>query len=286
MSAAALCTYPYASPLDSRAPVRLPALARPRLWRVVAIAIGTALWLSGCETPKPPPVTPPAGPSAEEIARTQRLDRAHMNLSEGLKAYENGNYDDAQRNILLSLDSGVLTVPLQINARKHMAFINCLTNREASCREEFEKIIALDAKFELPAAEAGHPNWGPVFRNLRADIEARKSGRPAPPPRVSTGGEKLLLEAMGAYDAADYNKAIKLFQDAQREGLSEPDRVKAIKHSAFSYCVSNRSALCKTEFEKIFAIRPDFNLEPAEAGHPSWGPSFRAVKNKQKSAKK
>jgi tetratricopeptide (TPR) repeat protein len=251
-----------------------------------AIAVGVMLCISGCETPKPPSATP-AGPSAEEVARTQRIERAQKNLAEGLKFYESGNYDEAQRGILLALDSGLLSVAQQIDARKHMAFINCLTNREASCREEFEKAIALDPRFALPAAEAGHPNWGPVFRNLRADIETRKNGRtaPVPTPRALAGGEKLLLEGMSAYEAADFNKAIKLFQDAQKEGLAEPDRVKAIKHSAFSYCVTNRNALCRAEFEKIFAIRPDFNLEPAEAGHPSWGPSFRGVLAKQKAAK-
>ena len=80
------------------------------------------------------------------------------------------------------------------------------------------------------------------------------------------------------------HKAIKAYQDALKETISDEDKIRATKFSAFSYCLSNRPSLCRAEFEKLLLLKPDFDLEPAEAGHPSWGPSFRTVKNKQKAA--
>lgn len=239
-------------------------------------AVCVALLMAGCATPPPTP----SGPSPDEIAKQQRLDRASGNITEGLKLYENGSYDDAIKNFLLALDSGVLTTAQQLNARKHMAFVYCVSNREANCREEFEKSIAIDAKFELSAAEAGHPVWGPVFRNVKTELENRRSGRAffAPAPKAPTAGEKLLTEAMAAYDAADYIKSVKGFQDALKETLSADNQQKARKFSAFSYCLSNRMTLCQQEFEKILQQQPDFDLAAAEAGHPSWGPSFRRAK--------
>jgi Tfp pilus assembly protein PilF len=240
------------------------------------------LLLAGC-------VVPPSqtSPSPEDIARAQRLERAKNNLNDGLKQYDAGNYDDATKNFLLALDSGVLTVPQQLVARKNMAFIHCVSNREASCREEFEKAFALDPAFDLTPAESGHPTWGPVFRQVKEAIEFRKSGRPVPqkvaPP---TAAEKMINEGIAAYDATEYNKAIKLFSDALKESPTASEQIKALKFMAFSYCLTNRMTLCRAEFEKILAIQPGFELEPAEAGHPSWGPSFRTVKAKQKQTKK
>ena len=143
------------------------------------------------------------------------------------------------------------------------------------------KVLALDNKFDLTPAEAGHPLWGPVFRNLKAELDAKRSGRPLPTTApLLSAGEKLLAEAMTLYDAAEFAKAIKLYQDAIKAMLSTDEEIKARKFSAFSYCLTNRVTLCRAEFEKVLVLKPDFDLETAEAGHPSWGPSFRAVKSR------
>ena len=265
--------------------IYLPSLPNRRLsshWiRLVASAAMITL-VAGCALPPKAPV----GLSAEEVARQQRLERAQANLSDGLKKYDSGNYDEAIKNFLLALDSGQLNVAEQVIARKHMAFVHCLSGREANCREEFEKVIALDAKFELSPAEAGHPTWGPIYRLVRTEVELRRSGRalPAATAKSLSPGEKSMLSGMKAYDDADYNNAIKVLQDALRETLSDADQIKAHKFIAFSYCLTNRMMQCRAEFEPIFKLDANFDLEPAEAGHPSWGPSFRAVKAKQKPA--
>jgi tetratricopeptide (TPR) repeat protein len=245
----------------------------------LVIGLILAFIITGCAVPP----TQPTGPTPEEIARQQRLERANVTLNEATKQYESGSYNEAMKSFLVALDTGVLTTAQQVTARKQMAFIHCVSSREVNCREEFEKAFALDTKFDLSPAEAGHPIWGPVFRNLKNDIEARRSGRPtAPPPKVLTAGEKLMADAMAAYDMPDYNKAIKGFQDAIKETLSLDDQLKARKFTAFSYCLTNRVTLCRQEFEKILQAKSDFELAPAEAGHPSWAPSFRAAKARQK----
>ena len=252
-----------------------------RYWISLFTSAALISLVAGCAIP---PKTPSA-PSAEEVARQQRLARAQTNLSDALKKYDSGNYDDAINNFLVALDSGQLTGPEQLNARKHMAFIHCLSGREANCKEEFEKIIAFDPKFGLSPAEAGHPIWGPIYRLARTEIDLRRSGRTLPlaTEKPMSAGEKLIQEATTIYDNADYNRAIKIFQDALKESLSTANQIAVHKFIAFSYCLTNRMTLCRTEFESILKLDANFDLAPAESGHPSWGPSFRAVKGKQKS---
>ena len=93
--------------------------------------------IAGCAVPP----LKPSLPTAEETTKQQRLERAQTNLNDGLKKYDIGGFDEAFQNFLLALDSGQLTLAEQLTARKHMAFIHCLSGREANCKEEFEKVI-------------------------------------------------------------------------------------------------------------------------------------------------
>ena len=87
-------------------------------------------------------------------------------LNAGLKQYEEGDYPDAQKSLAAALEQG-LSEREQVDARKHLAFIYCASNRERQCRDEFRKALAVDPSMELAPAEAGHPMWGPVFRSLK-----------------------------------------------------------------------------------------------------------------------
>ena len=51
-----------------------------------------------------------------------------------------------------------------------------------------------------------------------------------------------------------------------------------MKFVAFSHCLKERYATCKTAFIKIYEVNPEFDLTPAEAGHPSWTKTFAAAK--------
>lgn len=97
-----------------------------------------------------------------------------------------------------------------------------------------------------------------------------------------TAGTGYLEEGMRNYEEGNYRTAQRRLQFALEEGLGRPDRVKAHKYLAFIACVSGQQLTCREEFGIAFELDPKFDLEPAEAGHPIWGPVFKSVKAKQK----
>ena len=95
--------------------------------------------------------------------------------------------------------------------------------------------------------------------------------------------EQALSAGIKSYEDGNYRAASKELQDALDEGLTfDSDKVRAHKYLAFIHCVSNREKLCKEEFRKVFVLDSKFELEPAEAGHPIWGPVFRSVKGERR----
>ena len=95
-------------------------------------------------------------------------------------------------------------------------------------------------------------------------------------------GEADLAAGIRSYEDGNYNAATRQLQSALKAGLNSFGQVKAHKYLAFINCASGRESRCREEFQKILHIAPDFELEPAEAGHPTWGPVFRSVKAQQK----
>jgi Tfp pilus assembly protein PilF len=88
-------------------------------------------------------------------------------LAEGVQNYEEGNYKVAKRRLQFALEEG-LSRPDRVNAHKFLAFIACVSSQPLTCREEFATALELDPKFELDAAEAGHPIWGPMFKSVKS----------------------------------------------------------------------------------------------------------------------
>lgn len=91
-------------------------------------------------------------------------------------------------------------------------------------------------------------------------------------------GEAALAVGIRQYEDGKYPEASESLHTALYQGLSSADRVKAHKTLAFINCVSSRPAACREEFRRALAIDPALELVAAEAGHPIWGPVFRAVK--------
>jgi tetratricopeptide (TPR) repeat protein len=226
-------------------------------------------------------------PQVPTISDSQLRDRARENLAQGVELYNAGRYAEAQKQLTAALDHGVLTRSEQGNARKHLAFIHCASGREAQCRDEFRKALEIDPNFDLTMAEAGHPIWGPVYRDVRAKLSmAAAAAAPKPAPR--SGAEGVLDDGLAKYAAGNFEAAQKQLAAAYKQGLaSRQDQVTALKHSAFSLCLLEKKVACRNEFVKIFAIDANFDLAPAEAGHPSWSKTFaEAKKRAQKPAAK
>ena len=95
---------------------------------------------------------------------------------------------------------------------------------------------------------------------------------------VSSPGAGTLRTGLRQYDDGAYAESAKSLQSAIGQGLNDPERAEAHKHLAFIHCAANRVGPCREEFRKAIAANPALELAPAEAGHPIWGPVFKAVK--------
>jgi Tfp pilus assembly protein PilF len=214
------------------------------------IAAGLLMALAGCGTQ-------PMRDLRDQLREFFQLGDGGSALRMGLRQYNNGQYAEAARSLQTAIDLG-LTDAESANAHKHLAFINCAAQRERACRDEFRRALRADPQLELSPAEAGHPAWGPVFASLKV----------ASPFKI----------ALQQYEAGDYDESAKSFEGALRQGLGDKERASAHKHLAFIHCAAQRERECRDEFRKALAADPALELEPAEAGHPVWGPVFRAVK--------
>ena len=87
------------------------------------------------------------------------------------------------------------------------------------------------------------------------------------------------------FTLSDEEEAQKLYESALKEGLkNKADQVKAMKHIAFSLCLQERWRECRAAFLRIYDVDPDFDLTPAEAGHPSWTKTFAGAKAQARKA--
>jgi Tfp pilus assembly protein PilF len=99
-------------------------------------------------------------------------------LSAGIKSYEEGEYKDSAKLLKESLTKGLPDKADQVKAHKYLAFIYCVSDREKECANEFKKAFELDPNFELQAAEAGHPLWGPVYRSVKGAKATPEKNKP------------------------------------------------------------------------------------------------------------
>jgi Tfp pilus assembly protein PilF len=111
--------------------------------------------------------------------------------------------------------------------------------------------------------------------------EPEPAKEPAMPPQIPTPSksEQELERGIKSYEEGQYKTAARHLQAALGAGLdAKRDQARAYKYLAFIACVSGREKLCRDAFYKALDADPKLDLEPAEAGHPIWGPVFRSVK--------
>ena len=135
-----------------------PAHCRRPTALLPLVLLGMAA-LAGCSTP-PPPAPPPTG-LAEVIERP-----AERALLDGIRAYDDGQYAQAEKSLNKALNAGLQSARDRATAHKLLAFITCTSERLADCKRQFREARAADAAFALSRSEAGHPVWGPVYRSV------------------------------------------------------------------------------------------------------------------------
>ncbi len=146
--------------------------------RMLCPAIASiALLCAACATTEPqeaPPPTPSVAP-AKPRGETPKppapvVSKGAQDLAEGVRSYENGAYKNAAKQLQKALDSGLDAAAEQTSAHKYLAFMHCAAGRKTACRKEFRMSFAADPNFSLEPGEAGHPVWGPVFRQVKSEL--------------------------------------------------------------------------------------------------------------------
>ena len=125
---------------------------------IAFVAACGALQLAGCAAPKPAPA--PSG-LAELLERP-----AERTLVEGIRAYDDGQYVQAETSLKRALATGLASARDKATAHKLLAFITCSSERLAECEAAFRAARAADPAFVLSRSEAGHPMWGPVYTRV------------------------------------------------------------------------------------------------------------------------
>lgn len=117
------------------------------------------------------------------------------------------------------------------------------------------------------------------FKDITKDITAALDpDAPKPKPAPTRSADELLTAGVAQYEEGNYAAAQRLLQSSLAEGIpTRASQARAYKYLAFIYCVTDRAAQCREQFNNAFSADPGFALTPAESGHPSWGPVYRSV---------
>ena len=121
----------------------------------LALALAAAL-IAGCMQ-----VAPPLG-----LLDVSARPAEHALLA-GMKAYDDAQYDSADRLFREALALGLVSPRDRAEAHKRLAFIQCAAGRLGECETEFKLARQADRTFALDKSEAGHPVWGPLYKKLQ-----------------------------------------------------------------------------------------------------------------------
>jgi Tfp pilus assembly protein PilF len=99
---------------------------------------------------------------------------AEQALLSGIRAYEEAQYEAAEKSLREALRLGLKAPRDTANAHKYLAFILCTSSRLTECESAFVAAKTADPSFDLNKTEVGHPLWVPVYRKVSG---AKKPGQ-------------------------------------------------------------------------------------------------------------
>lgn len=100
---------------------------------------------------------------------------------------------------------------------------------------------------------------------------------------LRTPTEHMVNNGIKSYEDGNYAASMATLQSLVADkSATKGEKILAYKYLAFIHCISAREKMCRDSFRMAFEIDPGFNLSPAEAGHPVWGPIFSSVKHTPK----
>jgi Tfp pilus assembly protein PilF len=121
------------------------------------LAATLALWVAGCALP----------PRSSPVGLTDIAERpAEKALLSGIRAYDDGQYADAEKQLGAAVKAGLASAKDRAAAHKYLAFIYCTSNRQTLCEASFRAARQADPAFVLSRSEAGHPLWGAVYKRV------------------------------------------------------------------------------------------------------------------------
>lgn len=87
-------------------------------------------------------------------------------LLAGIRSYEDAQYAEAEKSLNEGLAAGFTVKKDAALAHKYLAFIYCTSTRVDECKKSFLAARAADPEFSLSKKEIGHPQWGPVYKQV------------------------------------------------------------------------------------------------------------------------
>lgn len=117
--------------------------------------------------------TKPAASRASQISSNTNdpsmgVTAVERRFAEALSKYNDGNYAESIKIFNEPIFKRAWP-ELQVRSLKYLAFSYCVSNSASQCKKTFADIFKIDPNFDLNDAERGHPLWGPVFQQTKAE---------------------------------------------------------------------------------------------------------------------
>jgi hypothetical protein len=126
--------------------------------KVTIATIALSALLAGC-------AAPPAQVGLSDLSARP----GEKALLSGIRAYEEAQYPEAEKSLAEALAVGFTVKKDASLAHKYLAFIFCTSKRTEECKQAFLAARAADPSFTLTKKEVGHPQWGPVYKQVTGE---------------------------------------------------------------------------------------------------------------------